>query len=149
MKRQLILLCLLFFSVLGFSQEIKVSGFKLKYKKGEDLSFTISNQSDSVLYLSSFILEKFNKVDGEWYEQVYDILNRNCGELLGKEGFSLGIDSVKKICWNPQKTNPVCFSYKNNFGKYRLVFKYSTEINAKEKHYVKEFIITNKTKAAQ
>lgn len=146
MKHQLILLCLLFLAVLGFSQNIKVSGLKLKYKKGENLNFTISNQSDSVLYLSSFALEKLNKLDGEWYEQVYDILNRNCGELLGKEGFSLDVDSEKKICWNPQKINPLCFNYKNNFGKYRLVFKYSTAINVKENYYIKEFIILN-TKA--
>ena len=97
MKHQLLLICLLFLAVLGFSQSIKVSGFKLKYKKGENLNLTIRNQSDSVLYLSSFTLEKFNKLDSEWYEQVYDILNRNCGELIGKEGFSLDIDSEKKF----------------------------------------------------
>jgi hypothetical protein len=142
MKHQFTLFSFFLFTLLGYSQEIKVDGLKIQYKKGENITFIISNKSDSVLYLSSFILEKFNKGDAEWYEQVYDILNNNCSEFSGKEGFVLAVDSIKQICWNPKKVNSNCFSYKDNFGKYRVVFKYDVGINTKEKFYYKEFIIT-------
>ena len=141
MKHKFILVYLLFLTLCGFSQNFNVSGLKLKYTQGENLNFSISNKSDSNLYFSSFTIEKFNKLDGEWYEQVYDILNQNCGEFLGKEGFFLNVGSVKKICWSPQKVNPSCFNYKKNSGKYRLVFKYNIKLTAGDKYYFKDFII--------
>ena len=113
----------------------------LLIKKGESVDFTILNKSDSVLYFSSFILEALDPTDNNWYEQVYDVLNANCSELIGKEGFVLQKDSLKKIVWNPPKVNPACFNYKVNSGKYRLCFKYRLDYSDKSKSYFKIFRI--------
>ena len=142
MKKQIVLIFLIFFSYLSQGQTIKVTGIKLHYKKGESIAFTIINKSDTSLFLSSFVLETLNSKDNEWYEQVYDILNSDCGELIGKEGFILQKDSLQKIVWDPQKVNPTCFNYKTNSGKYRLSFKYSTDITSKTIFYIEEFIIS-------
>jgi len=134
----------IFFSISVFysnGQNVKIIGLKQAYKQGEPIIFSIQNRSDSSLFLSSFILEKYNKSDNEWYEQVYDILNYNCGELIGKEGFILKVNSIRKIKWNPLKIDKTCFNYKTNSGRYRLVFKYGISIDEKSKYYLKEFNI--------
>jgi hypothetical protein len=143
MKIALIFFSFLFYSFAGYGQNFDLKGIKSKYRKGECISFIISNNDTSKLYLSSFVLEKFNKVDGEWSEQVYDILNSDCSEFKGKEGFVLQSKSLKRIIWNPKNVNPNCFSYKYNIGEYRLSFKYSIGLNSKEKYYLKEFFIVN------
>jgi len=141
MKKKFVVFFFLILSFLSYGQTISICGLKSEYTKGETINFTVENIGDSILFLSSFILEKYILADSQWYEQVYDILNIDCDKFSGKEGFVLGINSVNEIKWNPRKIAPTCFSYLENSGKYRLSFKYSTDIKGNAKHYTKEFEI--------
>lgn len=141
MTKQLSLVFIVFVSLVSFGQDVKVCGIKARYKKGESIVFTVINRKNTLLYLSSFVLDKYNPNNKEWDEQVHDILNADCGQLLGKEGFILEVDSLRKIIWNPKMVENSCFDYKSNYGKYRLSFKYSLSLNAKNKYYLKYFYI--------
>jgi hypothetical protein len=149
MQNQLILAFLLLPS-LSYGQLIAVSGLKPRYKAGESLVFTIQNRSDSILFVSSFILQGYFSKTKEWYEVVHDISdNYPCNdeniENSDKAGhivYPIKSGSARTIIWNPQKEDPTCFNYKKIKGKYRLLFIYRSNSEYNTKYYKSEFCIT-------
>jgi hypothetical protein len=152
MQKQIVLFILLLPS-LSYGQIVNLIGLKPKYRQGEPIIFTVQNKNDSVVFVSSFILQKYSSKLKEWYEGVHDITNNYpCSEesdvensdKAGHIGYSLKVDSTRTISWNPKKENPNCFNYKKSSGKYRLLFIYRNdlELGRKYHYYLKEFYIT-------
>lgn len=141
MIRPLALFCLLFSSSLSHGQTLEVLGLQPSYQKGETITFTVKNNSDSVLTVSSFLLEKYAPEIKSWYEQAYDLLAINCREGSGKQVLDIAPTASKTISWNPRQVYPTCFDYKKNSGRYRLVFLYRRRTTDRGRYYLKEFWI--------
>jgi hypothetical protein len=141
MSRWAALVCLLFPSFLSYGQTPAVLGLQASYQQGETITFTVKNNSDSVLTVSSFLLEKYAPELKSWYEQAYDLLAINCREEYGKQVLAIAPHAAKTISWNPRQVYPTCFDYKKNRGSYRLVFLYYRRTTERGQYYMQEFRI--------
>jgi hypothetical protein len=135
------LCCLLFPPYLSPGQTPEVLGLQASYQKGETITFVVKNNSDSVLTVSSFVLEKYAPEFKSWYEQAYDLLAINCQEESGKQVLTIAPNASRTISWNPRQVYPTCFDYKRNSGSYRLVFLYHRRAKDRGRYYMQEFRI--------
>ena len=110
-------------------RSITVSKINPIYKKGEPISFVITNNLRHEIWVSTSLLY-YRWKDG-WEEMIPDISNYNC-DLREKFGIVYAKLESKDtlIVWDPKLADSSsCFAWRSNVGKYRFNIKVATEQN--------------------